>query len=456
MKAQKIIIVISIILLVIIITAASFFGIYSKKEYKVANLVPNYKLGMEFTNSRTANLEVDKSIESETIYDSEGNVVEKKEEGKEYTEENGYTIKENKKNPDEILTQDNFTKTKNIILKRLHDLGVEQYIIKQDKNNGNIQIEMTDNENTDDVIGTIAQKGIFQITDEETGEVLLDNNNIKKVELGYGQTTSAVNVYLQIYFDKQGQAKLEEISKIYIETTKETTDENGETKEEKVTKNVNVMLDGETYRTTYFGDTITDGILSMQIGSSENPKVVQQYALEAARLAVIINTGILPISYNNSTYQVSGTITDNILKIGLYILIGILAIMLIVAIIKFKIRGIMVSLLQIGFIGLLLLTLRYVKIQITIEGILGIITSVILNYIYIYRAFKNSKEEFIKGTTSKFALDMIPIYILAVVFTFNQMSNLSSLGMTLVWGTIVMYLYNLTITQITVKTIETK
>ena len=103
---------------------------------------------------------------------------------------------------------------------------------------------------------------------------------------------------------------------------------------------------------------------------------------------------------------------------------------------------------------MLLLTLRYTNVKITIEGICGIVISVILNYIYIYMAFKNINLNFLKETTLKFALKLIPVYIIAVILSFNNIANIYSLGMTLVWGVIVMYLYNLSLTQITLKTIK--
>ena len=46
------------------------------------------------------------------------------------------------------------------------------------------------------------------------------------------------------------------------------------------------------------------------------------------------------------------------------------------------------------------------------------------------------------------------MYIIAVVFTFNSIANISSLGMTLVWGILTMYLYNLILTRIALKTIQ--
>ena len=62
---------------------------------------------------------------------------------------------------------------------------------------------------------------------------------------------------------------------------------------------------------------------------------------------------------------------------------------------------------------------------------------------FIYFAFKNVEENFVKDIMAKFAVRLIPIYIIAIVFTFNRLANIASLGMTLVWGLIILYVYNL-------------
>ena len=111
MKAYKIITIISVILLIAIISVASFSGIYKLKDYKVREVVPEYILGMEFTNSRIVELKVDTSVKETKIYDKEGNEITEQQEGVEYTEENGYTVIENKVNPDDRLTKENYEKT---------------------------------------------------------------------------------------------------------------------------------------------------------------------------------------------------------------------------------------------------------------------------------------------------------------------------------------------------------
>ena len=67
MKTQKTITIITVILLVAIIAATSFVGIYKKEEYRVRNIVKDYTLGMEFTDSRVVSLEVDKEENSEEV-----------------------------------------------------------------------------------------------------------------------------------------------------------------------------------------------------------------------------------------------------------------------------------------------------------------------------------------------------------------------------------------------------
>ena len=238
MKAHKIITITTIILAIIIISIASFGGIYKLKEYKVVNVVPDYLLGMKFNNSRVANFTVSNEIAETKIYDKDGNEVTEKQEGVEYTEENGYTTVETKVNSEESLTTSNYKLAKKILEKRLKDLKAEQYTIKLDEKNGNIQVETSENKDTDEILAVLAQKGVFELQDSETKEVLLNNSNIKSTAVVYGQTESGVAVYLQIKFDKDGTKKLEEISKKYVKTTEKQTNENGEEEDKEVTKEV--------------------------------------------------------------------------------------------------------------------------------------------------------------------------------------------------------------------------
>lgn len=418
MKAQKVITIITIILLVVIITLASFLGIYKKEEYRVSNKVPDYILGMEFTNSRIVDFKV------------------------------------SDENNNEVLTPDNYNLSKNILKNRLNALKAEQYNIRKDASMGNIQVQMTENDDTQTIISNLAQRGAFELKDNETNEVLLSNNDIDNCKVVYGQTETGNTVYLQIKFNKEGAKKLQEISQKYVATTAQVANENGELEDQEETKEVAIVFDGETYRTTYFGDTITDGTLNVAMGTGNDAATLNQYANTASQMAIVLNSGVLPITYNTSGYQVSSSIEKANFNILMYIAITVLLLMIVYSVVKLKSKGILVAILEIGYISFLLLALRYTNIKITLEGFVGIIASIVLSYMYIYSAFKNSSDNFVKDTTAEISFKLIPICIIAIVFTFNSIANISSLGMTLVWGIITMYLYNLILTQITVKVVK--
>lgn len=454
MKAHKIITITTIILAIIIISVASFWGIYKLKEYKVVNVIPNYLLGMEFKNSRVANFTVSDEIAETKIYDKDGNEVTEKQDGVEYTEENGYKTVETKVNSEENLNKSNYSLSKKILENRLKNLKAEQYIVKLDENNGNIQLEIPENDDTDEILAVLAQKGIFELQDSETEEVLLNNSDIKNASVVYGQTETEVSVYLQIKFNKEGTKKLEEISKKYIQTTEQQTNEDGETEEKEVTKKVSILFDGQEYRTTYFGDTIKDGTLNVAMGSGADSASIENYVLIADELKTILNSGILPIEYEINENTISSRITTENITNAIYIALAVFAISLIYFVIKLKLKGILAGVLQIGYVALLLLTLRYTNVVISLEGIVGMLVGIILNYMFIYSAFKNIKNYFVKDTMAKFAVKLIPIYIIAIVFTFNTLTNIASLGMTLVWGLIILYVYNLIFTQTVVKEVK--
>ena len=419
MKTQKVITIITVILFVAIISLASFVGIYKKEEYRVSNIVKDYTLGMQFTDSRLINFEVNKE-----------------------------------ENAEELLILDNYKQTESIIKNRLKNLGVDEYRVVLDETTGNIQVRIPENEDTDTIIYYLLQSGTFELKDGETEETLIDTNNVDKANVVYSQGETETGIYLQIKFNKEGQQKLEEISKVYVSTTSEITNDEGEIEKVTETKKVKLYLNGEPVTETYFGDTIKDGTLNIIIGESSDSAVLEQYRIVAEENKTVLNSGVLPITYTETDVVEPSSITEQQTKLGIYIALGVLAVMIIIFGITLRVKGILAAILQIGYIALLLLALRYTNVKITIEGVCGIVLASIINFVYIYKAFKHADLNFVKEITAKFALKLIPVYIIAVILSFNRMANIYSLGMTLVWGIIVMYLYNLTLTQITLKTIK--
>ena len=418
MKAQKIITIITVILLVAIIATVSFVGIYKKDEYRVKNVVKDYTLGMQFTDSRLINFEVNKE-----------------------------------ENAAELLTVENYKQTESIIKNRLKNLGVDEYRVVLDENTGNIGVRIPENKDTNTIIYYLLQSGTFELKDGQTGEVVMDTNTVKNADVMYSQQETQTAIFLQIEFNKEAKQKLAEISNTY-KVLEETETEENETNETIEEKTLELYLNGELITEIIPENSIMNDMLYIGIGAGSDSASIEQYRIVAEEAATILNSGVLPITYTETDMVETAKITMQQIKIGTYVALGILEVMIVIFVIGLKTKGVLASILQIGYIALLLLALRYANVKITIEGICGIVLAIIINFVYIYKAFKNTDLNFVKDITGKFALRLIPLYIIAIILSFNKIANIYSLGMTLVWGIIVMYVYNLTLTQIALKAIK--
>lgn len=444
MKTYKRIKIIALILFVIIIIFASFFGVYKKEDFRAVNIIKNYKLGMQFTN-KVEFKGIPTQDEKEIIYDKDGNIVENDGETS-YSEENGYTVTTEKINNAEVLNEANYKLTKKILKNRLKGMGVGEYKLNSNNETGEISVVLQENEEVHEIEEFLLQKGNFLITDKETGEVLLDNSQVKSTKVVYGpsqQDQSATVVYLQIDFNKEGTKKLEEISQIYVAT------ENEEKTEEENAKYVSVVLDDETLSSTYFGEKMSTGVLYIPITQATDNETLTNYVKQVNNISTVINEGELPIEYNFEEEIVESTFDKDKLIILIASFATVFIVELLLITVKFKAKGFIAAFMQIGYIALLLLALRYTNVIITIQGIIGIGISAILNCVFNFvmlNSLKN-KEKIDWKEVKKFALWTTPIYVLAIILSFNSLTVVSSLGMTLVWGSICLYLYNLSLTK---------
>ena len=87
-------------------------------------------------------------------------------------------------------------------------MGVPYYSISLNKENGDISIELPEDTNTDVTSQYLKYTGEFKITDsEDENNVLLTNDDIKDVKVGYRTGTEGIVVYLNIEFNKEGKEK---------------------------------------------------------------------------------------------------------------------------------------------------------------------------------------------------------------------------------------------------------
>ena len=276
MKKVKIL---TTILAVVLVTMVAFLGIYSQVQNRMENKVRDYSYTKNLKGARLVKLKVNE--ESTTIIkDENGKEVEETEElTDEQIAEKGYTKEEVQNNSEEVLTTDNYKKSKEIIEKRLKNLNVNDYSIKLDEQTGEIIIEYTENDNTDKVVSSLGTTGKFQIIDSETKEVLMTNDDIKSSNVMYGSnsrttTNAGTTIYLNIEFNKEGAKKLEDISNKYVKTeeTSDTDTTSEETTNTENTETENTETENTSAENTSAENASTENA-STENASTENTSV---------------------------------------------------------------------------------------------------------------------------------------------------------------------------------------
>ena len=451
MKTVKIL---TIIFLIVLVSMIGFFGIYKQNKNQVSNVMKDYSYAMDIKGSRTLKLAL------------------------------------NSENGDDVKTEENYKTAKNVIEKRLKKLGVEEYKISLNEQNGEMIVQIPENTNTDTIVSNLTTIGKFEILDSETNEVLLDNSSIKSSSVLYNTTTSGTTVYLEIAFDKNGKNKLEEISKTYVKsennttentaednsvtenTTSEDTNNTTNTEETNTTsgnststeKKITMKVDDEEIMSTSFDEAITTGKIQLSVGkASTDTKTINGYVTQAQNVATVLDSGKLPVKYDMEKNQyILSNITNKELSYVAIAIAVVVVIGLIVLIVKYKVNGLLAGISYIGLTALYGILLRYTNVTISIESIFAIAMILLLNYIFTNMILKNVKEisketsEKIvsKSTASayvKFFNRIVPICVMVIAFCFAKWVPMSSFGMTAFWGLVIIAVYNAIVTRYLLK-----
>ena len=464
MKAQKKLSIVLILLLIILISIISFVGIFYQDKNQMVNVIPAYSLGTDLSGYRKILLTVDEDDENNT---------------------------------EDILNYDNYVKSANVIKARLKSMGIEDYTVRCDESTGQIEITIPENDQTEYILSDITQKGSFEIRNTANNEVLMNNDDIRSVKVDVVQSSYSVgtsSIYMDINFNNAGSKKFKNITRDYQnvvsndttdnsvaenetvenelennstneaisnETTNETSNEvSEETAKEDDTTEIGLYIDGTSMMTTSFTEVIDNGVMSLSLGSSSSDEQTKTLKYQAESLAAILENDAMPVQYSvTGNVYISSPIEQSTINILIGIGICIALIMLIVAIIKYRAKGVIISVCMVGFIALYLLILRYTNVVITLEGIFSIglvfVINYILNIMILNRLQNNVEKTFTKALT-KFVLSMIPMLILAVVCCFSSWMSLFSFGMILFWGLVTSVIYNLMIIRSFFKCIDTK
>ena len=316
---------------------------------------------------------------------------------------------------------------------------------------------------------------------------------VKSAKYSYTQNVDGqYQVSLEITLTDEGQAKIQELSGTYaflateideIESAEEESEEETENTEgtdteetaedantesentenqetqEQTKKIASLTIAGTEYDITKIDKnkiTVTIGTPTSNTTSANNNIAI------AAELEMLINAGKYPIEYELTAnrYVYSSISTEQLI----YFVIAVLAItviILLIFIIKYRKRGLLTSISYIGFVSLFLLILRYANVTITIEGIGGIIVVMIINLAFIKTILTRMQkmkmlDEAINYTYKNVFSKLIPVIILVIVFCLSGWANLSSFGMAMFWGLMLMAIYNILVTKTLLKLEEEK
>ena len=444
----------TIILAIILIVLVAFGGVYIKTQNRMEDKVKEYSLGRELKGERLIELKVsDGSTEGKTAPSEEEKTVE------------------------------NYETVKKTIEKRLKSLKAQDYTISLNKENGVIRVELPEDDQTDDLAYYLIASGKVEIKEKDTSTELLNEKMVKKAQYTYTSNADGeYQVYLEIALTEDGQAKIEEIKNNYailkddvdaVEAknksdnssdesnteTNNTEEQKTETSTEETKKVAKLSIAG----TDYDVDRIEKNKIRVKMGSqTSNTTTVNNSMAKAAELTMLINSGKYPIDYEvqNNRFVHSDITNEQLLYFAGAVAV-ILLVLFVILTIKYKSKGFLASISCIGFIALLSLVLRYTNVIITIEGIGAIILTILIDLKLSQMMLNKTKilnvvSEAVKSSYKELFLKLVPIMIVSIVFCFSGWTNLSSFGMIMFWGFILIAIYNIIVTEILLKLRENK
>ena len=182
-------------------------------------------------------------------------------------------------------------------------------------------------------------------------------------------------------------------------------------------------------------------------------------------IAAIASNAVLPVKYQAKTnYYIASPINKNNIIYVVYVGIIIVLLISLALIIKYRLIGVLGTVISIGYVALLLIVIRYANVELSLEGFFGLIPAFVIGTIFNIFAgsqFKISminKEKIVARNEvfKKFGISIIPIIIFTVIACLDPLSSLFSLGMVLFWSVVVAIVYYFVITAVIVDSMDKK
>ena len=413
-KVKKLTIILTIVLLCLV----SFVGIYVQKQSIMKNVVKDYDFGMNLEGYREVRM----------------SVAEKQE-----------------------VTSEKVQQVKDLLVKRLKQLGAQDYLIKVNYTTGEVVLQLEETISTDKIVGDIYTAGEIKMVDsEDSSKVYMTNEQIEEVSLKYSTTESGTAIFLNFEFTEEGAKIIEDLSsneyktiekeKSEEEKAKETTEKEVEEKEEVKQPKLALTIDGTQLVSSSFDFPITTGRLQLSLNAATtDTEKIEAAVNSGAAIVSIVSNGPLPLKYQlTSNTYVYSEITNEVKVVFAIAMAVIIVIALTILVVKYKMSAVLAGISYIGFVALYLLVLRYANVVITLEGVAGILVILIINYLL---TIKLLSKQSIWEAFKEMGIQLIPVVAVIVAFSFIGWTNIASFGMSMFWGIILTVIYHLVATK---------
>ncbi len=265
--------------------------------------------------------------------------------------------------------------SKMIISERVDSLGVaEPNIIIE--GNKRIRIELAGIENPQEAIELIGKTAQLQFIDPD-GKEILTGKNVKNSDVAFHKTDLGEKPVVTLEFDKEGAESFKEATTRLVKK---------ETIEEKI---IYIVLDEQVISAPIVNSAITDGKAVIE-GDFD--------VEEANRLATLIRAGALPVEMSELQTSIIGPTLglealDKSIKAGAIAILIIFLFMLI----YYKIPGLIADICLTIYILIVVYTMKFLGVKLTLPGIAGLILSIGMAVDANVIIFERIKEELRNG-----------------------------------------------------------
>ena len=293
----------------------------------------------------------------------------------------------------------------------------------------------------------VEEAGVKELT-KKFSDLINNDGKVESVEelgkrkLAYEIKKNKEAFYMQLDFDETGKQILEKITGEYVQ--KVDVDGNS------TAKTIEVRLDGQPIIITSFKEAISSGIIHVPMGNVTTDYEEYYQLVESVKeVANLLNGEKLPLVYKiTDEVGMQSIVTKNIINIAIIVYAVLVIIITLYMIIKYKFEGFRQAIFNVAYLAALLILFRYINVSITINSLIALVILIMINYIFSIKFLNKFKKEVnrkkaLKESLKELYLTIIPVAIIAIIFTFMSAVVINSVGTTIFWGLIVQVLFTL-------------